>query len=212
MSADSSKPLIIGISGGSGSGKTSFMKDLQAKLPGENVTVVLQDDYYHPIEKQKRDQEGIENFDLPESIDHEAFAADIHKLMNGKPIQKYEYTFNNDRSSAKLIECQPAPLIIVEGLYIFFFKKIWELLDYRIFLHARESHKIVRRIKRDREERNYPVEDVLYRFENHVWPSFLKHIEPFRDEVDIVINNNESYEKGLEIIHGFVANYLHNLQ
>jgi len=99
---------------------------------------------------------------------------------------------------------QSAPIIIVEGLFVLHFEQIRSELDYSIFIEARENLKVIRRIKRDQLERNYPLEDVLYRYENHVMIAFDKYIAPYKELTDIVINNNSSFDKGFEILVGFI--------
>ena len=90
------KPFIIGITGGSGSGKTSFIREMRKRFSEEELCIISQDDYYHPREQQLTDDKGYKNFDLPGSIDSDAFANDIKLLGNGKTIHRKEYTFNNE--------------------------------------------------------------------------------------------------------------------
>lgn len=203
-----SENTVIGICGGSGSGKTSFIRKLRTIFDENEICIISQDDYYKPIEEQEIDAQGVENFDLPKSINHETLASDILRLKEGKSITRKEYTFNNDKSLAKTIELHPAPIIIVEGLFVLHFQEVKKLLNYSIFIEAKENLKVIRRIKRDQIERNYPLEDVLYRYEFHVMNSFEKYIEPYKEMVDIIINNNHSFDKGFEIIRGFIASRL----
>ena len=204
------KPLIIGICGGSGSGKTSFIRDLVKKFPAEKITLISQDDYYFPRDTQKKDKNGVINFDLPTAIDKIGFQMDIEKLISGGVVVRNEYTFNNEQKKPSLLTFKPNPIIIVEGLFIFHFKRIRKLLDIKVFLDAKENLKVVRRIKRDRIERNYPLDDVLYRYENHVLPAFEKYILPHRPKADIIINNNKNYTNGLAILNGYLQYYLKN--
>jgi len=202
------KPFIIGITGGSGSGKTTFLNAIKEQFNRQQVCIISQDDYYIPIEQQYIDEQGIENFDLPRAINKKRFRKDIEKLIAGEEVTIQEYTFNNTTKKPKLITFQSAPIIVVEGLFVFHYKKIKKLLDLKIFLHAKENLKVIRRIKRDRVERNYPLDDVLYRYENHVLPSFEKYIEPYRESADIVINNNEEMDMGIKVVVGFIKNEL----
>ncbi len=198
------KPLIIGITGGSGSGKTSFIKRLQEEFSEQELCVVSQDDYYRPKDQQKKDKEGVENFDRPNSIYKKEFTRDVEKLLAGEVVTREEYTFNNKDAKPNILTFHPAPVIIVEGLFIFHYKKIRKLIDLKIFLHAKENLKVIRRIKRDRVERNYPLEDVLYRYEAHVLPNFEKYIQPYMEDADLVINNNKNFEMGLSVMKGFL--------
>ncbi|MFT5570831.1 MAG: uridine kinase, partial [Cyclobacteriaceae bacterium] len=129
-------PKIIGITGGSGSGKTFFLKKLLATIADHSVSVFSLDNYYLPIEKQEKDSNGIENFDLPSSIDHESFIQDLKKLKNGEDIIIEEYNFNHRDTPPNQIQILSRPVIIVEGIFTFHFKQINELLDLKIFVDA----------------------------------------------------------------------------
>lgn len=198
------KPFIIGITGGSGSGKTTFIKELRERFSDEEVCVLSQDDYYRPIQEQKTDEQGICNFDLPKSIDKQAFARDLEQLSAGKIVLREEYMFEKEDVTPEILVFKPAPVIIVEGIFVLHFKKIRKLLDLKVYLHAKENLKVIRRILRDQKERNYPLEIVLYRYENHVLPAFEKYIEPYKEQADIIINNNNHFKTALEVISGFI--------
>ncbi len=195
---------VIGICGGSGSGKTSFIRKLKSNFSDEELCIISQDDYYKPISEQEIDIMGVENFDLPFSINHQELVKDINNLKNGESISRKEYAFNNVNSEPKTIILSPAPIIIVEGLFVLHFEEVKKQLDYSIYISAKENLKIIRRIKRDQLERNYPLEDVLYRYEHHVMDAFEKYIAPYKELVDIIINNNASFDKGYEILSGFI--------
>ncbi len=203
-----SKPYLIGITGGSGSGKTSFINKIRAEFPNDKVCIISQDDYYRPRKEQSKDSEGIENFDIPKSINKKEFLNDIQSLVDGETVTREEYTFNNKEAESKMLTFHSAPIIIVEGIFVFHFKKIRKILDLKVFLHAKENLKVIRRIKRDQIERNYPIDDVLYRYEHHVLPTFEKYIKPYQDDADLVINNNNNFETGLEVFIGFLKNKL----
>ncbi|MEO1516222.1 MAG: uridine kinase [Bacteroidota bacterium] len=205
------KPFFIGITGGSGSGKTTFIRDLRQTFTETELCVVSLDDYYLPRDKQKKDSQGIVNFDLPSCFDKKAIVNDIRKLRKGKSIHRMEYTFNNEKANPKMLTFRPAPIILIEGLFVFHFKKVRRMMDLNIFMHAKENLKVIRRIKRDRVERNYPLDDVLYRYENHVLPTYEKFISPYIDLSDIIINNNDSFARGLRVVKGFIKNHLREL-
>jgi uridine kinase len=185
------KPFIIGIAGGSGAGKTFFLKCFLEHFTDAEVCLVSQDDYYIPVaHKMTKEENMFYNFDLPSTIDQQHFEDDIARLMRGETILKKEYTFNNPDIEPKMLEIKPAPIMIVEGLFILHFKEIAAILDLKIFIEADDNIALQRRIKRDLTERGYSPEDVMYRWVNHVQPAYNKYLLPYRDECDQVITNN----------------------
>ncbi|MFD0792095.1 uridine kinase [Mucilaginibacter litoreus] len=185
------KPYVIGIAGGSGSGKTFFLKCFLEHFTADEVSLVSQDDYYHPVgHTMTKEENKLYNFDLPSTIDHEHFESDIFKLLNNESFQKLEYTFNNTDAKPKLLEIKPAPIIIVEGLFILHFEKIAEVLDMTIFIDADEEIALQRRLKRDLYERGYSHEDVHYKWVNHVVPAYKEYLLPHRDNCDMIVLNN----------------------
>jgi len=195
---------IIGISGGSGSGKTTFLNHLKSHFENDSVSFISLDNYYQPREKQKIDDQGIRNFDLPESIISEDLVKDILTLRSGQSIERLEYVFNNAEAEPTKIITKPAKVYIVEGLFIYHYPELKKLFDLKLFIHAKDCIKLIRRIKRDKVERNYPLEDVIYRYEHHVLPSYESYIEKYKEDVDLIINNNQSFDQALELIKTFI--------
>lgn len=203
-------PFIIGITGGSGSGKTTIINHLRNTYSVEHLCLISQDDYYKAREEQITDENGIRNFDLPTSIKREAFYNDILRLLQGKEVRFQEYTFNNDLVEPKEIVLKSAPVIVVEGLFVFHFPEIVKLMDLKVFIDASDVVKVKRRILRDQLERNYPLEDVLYRYEKHVIPAYEQHILPYKKQADIIINNEFTYKNGLQVLCAFIEKTIGN--
>ncbi len=198
------KPFIVGITGGSASGKTTFLNQLLTSFSPENVCLISQDNYYKSREHQTKDFNGIVNFDLPSCIDHEAYAHDVLKVSRGETVYRTEYTFNNPNVVPKELEFRPAPIVVVEGIFVFYFEEIANLLDLKVYIDAKEYIKLQRRIVRDRIERGYDLDDVLYRYTNHVAPTYEKYIKPYKNDADIIIPNNHHFERGLEVLTTFL--------
>ncbi|MBB6127278.1 uridine kinase family protein [Mucilaginibacter lappiensis] len=185
------KPYIIGIAGGSGSGKTFFLKSFLEHFTADEVCLVSQDDYYFRVaHKMTSEENKVYNFDLPSTIDHEHFQQDISRLLNNETVIKPEYTFNNPNVVPKMLEIKPAPILIVEGLFILHFRDIADMLDMKIFIEADEEVAMERRLKRDLIERGYSRDDAMYKWVNHVVPAYKEFLLPYKDECDRVITNN----------------------
>lgn len=185
------KPFVIGIAGGSGSGKTFFLKCFLEHFASDEVSLVSQDDYYFPVgETMTADENRHYNFDLPGAIDREHFYSDLTKLIHKETICKKEYTFNFPKAIPKVLEIRPAPILLVEGLFIFHFDEIARLLDLRIFLEADQDVALTRRLRRDKEERGYSQEDILYKWEHHVVPAYKKYLLPYKAECEQIVVNN----------------------
>lgn len=194
------KPFVIGISGGSGSGKTTFVKELARSFSPDQVCILSQDNYYKPREEQVIDANNEKNFDLPESFKEQEYHKDVLRLLNGEDVVLKEYTYNNPDAEPSLVTYKAAPVIVIEGIFVFHFADVSSLMDLKIFIDADEHIKLIRRIQRDKIERNYPLEDVLYRYQHHVFPSYQKYILPYKSECDIVVNNNISFEDAMNAL------------
>jgi uridine kinase len=199
---------VIGITGGSGSGKSFLIQALRSRFTEEQLAILSQDNYYKPREDQARDKEGIQNFDLPSSFLMNEFERDLKLLLKGETVRRTEYTYNNAGHEPDVIVVAPAPVLIIEGLFLLSIETIRETMDLKVFVDASNVVKVKRRILRDRVERNYPLEDVLYRYEKHVLPAYKQFIAPFKSEADVILNNNSSIDKALVLLSGFIRGLL----
>ncbi len=200
----SKTPFIIGITGGSGSGKTRFLNGLLSKFTPDEVCLISQDNYYKPRDEQPVDIKGVKNFDLPESIDFEAYKKDIEAIKAGETVTRKEYVFNNPEAEPTIIKLKPAPVIVVEGIFVLYYQPIAQILDMKLYIDAKDYIKLIRRIVRDDKERGYDLDDVLYRYEHHVMPTYQKHIKPYKSEADIIIPNHKKYDSALDVIVTYV--------
>jgi uridine kinase len=147
---------------------------------------------------------GIHNFDTPESIDFQQYADDIQNIQNGKSITRKEYTFNNPHKTPRMLSFAPAPVVLVEGIFVLYYTELAKLMDLKIFIDAKDYIKIKRRILRDKLERGYDLDDVLYRYEKHVMPTYEKYIEPFKHDADLIVPNNKGFDRALDIIKSYL--------
>lgn len=190
MASQVNKPYVLGIAGGSGSGKTFFLKCFLQHFKPDEICLISQDDYYIPVGELTDEENKLYNFDLPDTIDNELFLKDINKLLSAETVYKKEYLFNNPNAVPKLLEIKPAPVIIVEGLFILHFRQISDLFDYKIFIDTTEEVALQRRLKRDLLERGYPEDSIRYKWDNHVVPAYKEFLLPYKNECDKVITNN----------------------
>lgn len=194
------KPYLVGITGGSGSGKTYFLNQLLDGVGKENICLVSQDNYYRPLREQPVDKNGVSNFDTPDSLDFRAYTQDIMALCANRTIERQEYTFNSPTIKPRMLVFEPRPIIIVEGIFVLYYKEIAKLMDLKLFIEAKEAIKIKRRIIRDNKERGYDLDDVLYRYENHVLPAYENYIEPVKGYADLIIPNNKQCKRALRVM------------
>jgi len=146
------------------------------------------------LSEQLRDENGIVNFDHPSGIDFTRIKKDIRKLLKGKPVNIVEYTFNNPEIFPKQITYQPAPIILLEGLFVFADKGLNAMYDYRLYIDADEDVTLDRRLKRDTTERGMTLDEVMYQWDNHVKPAYDQFLKPHKKDSDYVIHNTDNFD------------------
>lgn len=191
---------IVGISGGSASGKTTLIQKLKQIFDESQLAVLSQDHYYKPIEFQIRNELGEINFDEPESLDLEKFLKDLELLEAGYSLEIEEYVFNNPNKIGSTIYIQPAKILLIEGIFIIGQSCIENKLDFKIFIDADEEIKYNRRLKRDSEERGMDKAEIHYQWHSQVLPSYQKYLLPHKEKADILITNNYDFEVGLNLV------------
>ncbi|MEZ4798514.1 MAG: hypothetical protein R2809_01805 [Flavobacteriales bacterium] len=203
-----SNHTLIGIAGGSGSGKTTFLRAILERFTSDQVALVSQDNYYLPKHEQLIDENGITNFDLPTSIDRAHFYRDMVDLVEGKSLEILEYNFNNPEWIPEPIFVHPAPVIIMEGLFVFHYEEIRNQLDYMVYIDAHHDNRLERRINRDAKERGYPEHEVRYQWANHVRPAELQYLEPYKSNCQLIVDNNHQFDEGLNALISFIQSRL----
>lgn len=199
------RPYLVGIAGGSGSGKTTLVRALRGLLPEGQVSVISQDDYYHPIERQAVDTMGRVNFDLPTAVDLERLHEDLDRLSRGEVLVRREYTFNHEDRRPRLVEVVPAPVVLVEGLFVLHHEAIRERFDLRVFVDTPEHLQLERRLKRDLEERGYGNDEVRYQWEHHVVPAYREYLLPYRHLCDLHVMNHAGLDRALPVLADHLA-------
>lgn len=191
--------FIVGITGGSGVGKTTLIEGLKAEFDGKVSTFSL-DNYYLDKDLQERDENGVVNFDLPTALDVDKMKFDLLQLKSGTPIRQKVYQFNNPSEEDSFNIISPTDLLIVEGLFVMHYEFVKDLLDYSVYLSVNRDLQLKRRLSRDVQERNYSESDVIYQWENHVIPSYENFVKPYKESADLIITNNEQFDENIHIL------------
>ena len=188
------RPKILGISGGTGSGKTFLAKKIFDIYPEYKVLLLQQDAYYKDLSHLSPDEREKENFDQPESIDIELFYSQLIKICKGAKVKvpKYDYS-RHIRLNSKTISGN-FDIIIIEGLFSLYFKKVRELLSLKLFVDTCSEIRLKRRLKRDKEERGGTHKSIIYQYHYVVEPMHKKYIEPTKKHADIVVSGEKSVE------------------
>lgn len=190
--------MIIGICGGSGSGKTTLLKRISNELRHLNPSIFSMDNYYLPVSQQQLDANGHYNFDLPTALNREKLYKDLLKLASGQPIEVKEYHFNSPPDKNTLITIQPSSILIVEGLFLFYYEEIKKMIDFSIFMEVDHVTQLDRRLYRDQETRGYTREAIIYQWENHVLPCYQKYLQPYEHEADFRFHNDSRSDDEFE--------------
>lgn len=196
----SKSPYVLGISGGSASGKTTLLRSLLTHFGEQQLTLISQDNYYIEASRLPRTADGEINFDHPDTVDLDALARDIRHIISGQSVTINEYTFNNPNIVPKEITYHPAPIVVVEGLFVLTHPNLSSMLDLKIFVDADEHIRLSRRIRRDFEERGFTLDQVLDYYERFVVPMYRQFIEPRKFDCDIIIPNNNHMERAIAVL------------
>ena len=198
------KNLVFGIVGCSGSGKSFIVNYVKNNFDLDIISILLQDNYYKRREYQKKDSDGNYNFDLPSSFFEDELFNDLKKIKNNSIVERLEYTFNNSKILPKKIIIKPRSIILVEGMFLFYYKNFQKLIDRKIFIDVDPNVGLKRRIKRDLEERGYDKKNVLYKYNNHVIPSYNKYILPYKNDADLIVNNTKNDNEAAKLTLDYI--------
>ena len=182
------KTTIIGIAGGSGSGKSTFTNRLK-NFFGENITVIYHDNYYRANDKLSMEERRKINYDHPQALETDLLVKHLEKLKAGKSIKCPVYDFTQHNRSDKTITIHPSRVIVVEGILIFQDERLRDAFDIKIFVEADVDERILRRVVRDMDERGRELQDIIEHYLATVKPMHYLYVEPTRNVADIVLNS-----------------------
>jgi len=200
--------LVIGIAGGTGSGKTTVVNQILKELPVDEVCVISQDSYYKSTDNLSYEERIKINFDHPRAIDFELLEQHIITLKSGKEIQQPIYSFVTHKRTKDNLKTQPRKVVIVEGILIFNSKKLLDLFDIKIFVHADADERLIRRVKRDIKERGRDIDEVLNRYKETLKPMHQQFIEPTKSFADIIIPNDRYNTVAIDIVRTVISERL----
>jgi len=200
--------LVIGIAGGTGSGKTTVVNQIMNELPSDEVVVISQDSYYKKNENMSYEERSKINFDHPKSIDFELLVKHLKDLKKGKVIDQPVYSFVTHNRLEDTLKTHPREVIIVEGILIFNSKELLDLFDIKVYVYADADERLIRRIKRDITERGRDVEEVLNRYQKTLKPMHEQFIEPTKRYADIIIPNDRYNTVAVDIVRTVIKNKL----
>ena len=203
--------LIIGITGGTGCGKTTVVNQIINELPENEVGVISQDAYYNDLSHLTMEERVKVNFDHPNSIDFELLAAHLEALKKGNSIAQPEYSFVAHNRTNNTVKTDPRKVMIVEGILIMSHPELRDLFDIKIFVHADSDERLMRRLKRDLQERGRDLEEVLNRYQTTLKPMHDQFIEPAKEFADIIIPNNHYNTVAVDIVRTIINDKLNEL-
>ena len=196
--------LVIGIAGGSGSGKTTVVNSITSKLK-EKVVVIPQDSYYKDSSHLPMEERQQINFDHPDAIDFKLLCAQLAELKKGNTVEQPVYSYITcSRSKTETVTVAPAEVIIIEGILVFTCKELRDQMDIKIFVDADDDDRLMRVMARDILERGKTVENVIERYSKTVKPMYLQFIEPSKRYADIIIPQGGHNKVAIDIISATV--------
>ncbi len=200
--------LIIGIAGGTGSGKSTVVRKIQKQFPNDEVTVLYQDSYYYDNSDISLEERRKKNFDHPDSVEFSLLIDHIKKLRQGQPVEQPIYSFITCTRSEETIPVKPKEVLIIEGILCLSNKELRDLMDIKVFVDCDSDLRLSRVIRRDIQERGRNVEQVLNRYEKTVRPSHLQFIEPTKRFADIIIPQGGKNQIAINILTNHINHTL----
>ena len=201
-------PILIGISGGTGSGKSTVTKEIFKSITDKNVAVIEQDSYYKDQSDMSFEERVKTNYDHPFAFDNQLLIKHLKQLMKSEPIEKPIYDFENHNRKKETYHVEPRHIIILEGILILYDEELRDLLDIKIFVDTDSDVRVIRRILRDIKERGRTLDSVIMQYMNTVRPAHLQFVEPTKRYADIIIPEGGHNKVAIDIIVAKVNNII----
>ncbi len=198
--------LIIGIAGGTGSGKTTVVNQIVKEFGNEDVGIISQDSYYKDNKHLSLEERAKINFDHPRAIDFNLLYDHLTKLKQGKTIEQPIYSFVQHTRTGDTVLTHPRKVMIVEGILIFNDQRLRDLFDVKIYVHADSDERLIRRVRRDINERGRTIDEVLNRYQTTLKPMHEQFIEPTKAHADLIIPNDRRNKVAIDVIVSLIKN------
>jgi uridine kinase len=210
MTTPHNKPFVIGVAGGSGSGKSTVTREVLASIGQEMAAVVMQDDYYLDQSHLSPEERYKTNYDHPQAFDWPLMKQQVQTLCRGEPIEMPVYDFTLHNRSSQTITVKPAPVIVIEGLFTLFDSKLREMMSLKIFVDTAADVRFIRRLERDIAERGRSTESVIKQYLDTVRPMHKQFIEPTKRHADVIFPHGAN-KPAVDIITTKVVSLIRNL-
>lgn len=204
--------LVIGIAGGTGSGKTTVVNNILQQLNAEGVNVLSQDNYYHDNHHLSLQEREALNYDHPKSIDFELLTKQVKSLKKGESIEQPLYSFVTHSRTGDYVTVEPKNVLIVEGILVLTNQELLKEFDLKVFVHADSDERLIRRIRRDTQERGRDLHEVLHRYQTTLKPMHQEFIEPSKNEADLIVPNMRQNTVAIDFLSTVINNSLKKVQ
>ncbi len=211
MNNSKNKPFVIGVAGGSGSGKSTVTREVLASIGPEMAAVVMQDDYYLDQTHLSPDERRKTNYDHPDAFDWPLMMQHVQALRRGEPIEMPEYDFAQHNRSSTTITVKPAPVIVVEGLFALYDADLRKMMSLKIFVDTAPDVRFIRRLQRDIAERGRSTESVIAQYLETVRPMHKQFIEPTKRRADVILPHGAN-GPAIDIITTKVVSLIRDLE
>ncbi len=207
--AEQSPPLVIGIAGGTGSGKTTVANVILERVGAEHIAFVPHDAYYKDLEDLPRAQRDLVNFDHPDSLETDLLVRHLKRLRQWQPVEIPVYDFTTHSRTTQTRRVDPQPILLVEGILIFAEPALRDLFDVKIFVDTAPDLRFIRRLQRDIIERGRSMESVIHQYETTVRPMHLEFVEPSKRYADVIIPEGGHNTVAMDMVVARIESLLH---
>ncbi len=201
------KSIVIGVSGGSGSGKTTVAENLVKRI-GEDILLIKQDFYYKENSNLSFEEREKLNYDCPDAFDTELLIEQISKLVQGEVVDQPRYDFTVHNRMPERVKVESRPIILIEGILILHDPRLRDLMDIKVFVDADSDIRLLRRVLRDTKERGRTIESISEQYLETVRPMYEKYIHPTKKYADIIVPRGGFNEVAIDILESRIRSYL----